>query len=298
MTQEVAMKTDFTYDALFFPDHRPLLANAEHMPPFDPNHTGFSLNNAWWLASLCQLAYCQDCQIGQELPRAGLRLERSFCGPSTQGFLASGNGYAVLVFRGTEIKQWLDIWMDAKFHFAPMRAIPKVHKGFQDALDEVWPEVQEALDQQQATGAPIWYTGYSLGAALATLTAARRPPAALVTFGSPRVGDLDFVRLLHDLPIHRFVNCCDVVAQAPPPAFGYWHVGELDFISATGHVLRSPESWHVARRQLAGQALYQTRLPWLHRAMVKNRLAADHAIVNYIAGIENDLARQAKTAML
>jgi hypothetical protein len=292
------MKTDYTYDALFFPDQRPLFDNVEHMPPFDPTHTGYSLSNAWWLASLCQLAYCQDCQIGQELLRVGLRLRRSFCGPGTQGFLAGGDGYAILVFRGTEIKQRVDIWTDAKFRLEPMRAVPEVHSGFQDALEEVWPEVQVALDQQQAAGIPVWYTGYSLGAALATLAAARRPPAALVTFGSPRVGDLDFVRLLHDLPIHRFVNCCDVVTQVPPPAFGYWHVGELDFISATGHVLRSPESWHVARRQLAGQVLYQARLPWLHRTMVKNRPAADHAIVNYIAGIERDLARRSKTAML
>ncbi len=289
------MKTDFTYDALFFPDHRPLFGGAEHIPPFDPTHTGFSLSNAWWLASLCQLAYCQDCQIGQELPRAGLRLERFFCGPGTQGFLASGDGFAIFVFRGTEIKQWLDIWTDANFRLKPMRAIPKIHGGFQDALDEVWPEVQDGLDQQQAAGIPVWYTGYSLGAALATLTAARRPPAALVTFGSPRVGNLDFVRLLQDLPIHRFVNCCDVVTQVPPPALGYWHVGEMDFISATGHVLRSPESWHVARRQLAGQALYQTKLPWLHGGMVKSRPAADHAIVNYIAGVEREMARQAKT---
>lgn len=290
------MKTDFTYDALFFPDQRPLFDAADHILPFDPTDTGFSLSNAWWLASLCQLAYCQDRQIGQALPNAGLHLERSFCGPSTQGFLASGASFAVLVFRGTEIKRWLDIWADARFRLRPMRAVPEVHGGFQDALDEVWPAVQDALDIQQAAGVPVWYTGYSLGAALATLAAARRPPAALVTFGSPRVGDLDFVRLLHDLPIHRFVNCCDVVTQVPPPAFGYWHVGELDFISATGHVLRSPESWHVARRQLAGLALYQTRLPWLHRSLVKDRPLADHAIVNYIAGIESELARQSGAA--
>lgn len=286
------MKTDFSYEALLYPDRRSVFAGFESMPPFDPGHTGYSLANAWWLASLCQLAYCQDRKIELELPRVGLRLERYLDGKSTQAFLACGDGFAVLVFRGTEIKQWLDIWTDAQFKLTPLRAVPEVHTGFQDALDQVWPEVEEALDQQQAAGLRVWYTGYSLGAALATLAAARRPPAALVTFGSPRVGDLDFVRLLQDLPIHRFVNCCDLVTQVPPPGLGYWHVGELDLISAAGHILRNPESWHVARRQLVGQAIYQARLPWLRRGMVKNRPAADHAIVNYIAGIEHELARR------
>lgn len=289
------MKTDFSYEALFFPDRRPLFHGFEHMPAFDPTHTTYSLANAWWLASLCQLAYCQDCEVELELLRVGLRLERYFYGQSTQAFLVGGPGFAVLVFRGTEIKQWLDIWADAQFHLTPMRAVPEVHSGFQDALDEVWSDVLETFDQQQAAGVPIWYTGYSLGAALATLAAARRPPTALVTFGSPRVGDLDFARLLHDLPIQRFVNCCDVVTQAPPPALGYWHVGELDFISAAGHVLRSPEPWHVARRRLAGQALYQAKLPWLRPNMVKTRPVADHAIVNYIAGIEHDLEASASS---
>ena len=41
--------------------------------------------------------------------------------------------------------------------------------------------------------------GHSLGAALATLAATVFPPALLVTLGSPRVGDAEFVAALAEV---------------------------------------------------------------------------------------------------
>jgi hypothetical protein len=284
------MHYDFRYEALYYPDRCPVFTGFESMPPFDPCVTGYSLANAWWLANLCQLAYCQERDIERELARVGLNLQCSCSGKSTQGFLATGDSFAILVFRGTEIEQWPDVLADAEFILTPMRGVPEVHAGFQKALNEVWPAVTVALDAAAAQGLPIWYTGYSLGPALATVAAARRPPAAMITFGSPRVGEEDFARLLQDLPIQRFVNCCDIVTQVPPLSFGYVHVGQMDFITSHGHVLRDPESWLVARRRLIGEIEYAAKLPWLRRGMVKLRPVADHAIVNYIAGIENEFA--------
>lgn len=280
------MNTDYSYTGLVFPDRRPLLRNVEQMPRFDAGETGLVLSNAWWLASLCQLAYCREDVIAALLPRVGLQLVATFNGASTQGFLARGDGFAFLVFRGTEFMVWLDLWTDAQFELTPMALQPEVHSGFRAALNEVWPAVTQALDALAAEGLPVWYTGYSLGAALATLAAARRAPMSLVTFGSPRPGNLDFMHQLDELPVYRFVNCCDVVTGTPPTALGYWHVGEQVFLTAQGHVLRDPEPWHVARRQVLGQLLYQARLPWLHPGMVKSRGLADHAILNYIAALE------------
>lgn len=283
------MPVDFSREALCYPDRRPVFVAVESVAPFDAENTGLSLTNAWWLANLCQLAYCQTCDIEQELQRVGWRLLEFFEGESTQGYLAAGTGFAVLTFRGTEIEQWPDIKADSAFGLIEFRGVPDVHGGFLGALDEVWPEVEAALDGVAAQGIPIWYTGYSLGAALATLAAARRPPAALYTFGSPRVGDLDFVRRLQELPIQRFVNCCDIVTQVPPPALGYWHVGQQEFITARGRILRNPESWHVARRRLMARLIYAAGLPWLRRGRVTMRSVADHAIVNYVAGIEREM---------
>ncbi len=52
----------------------------------------------------------------------------------------------------------------------------------------------------------VWFTGHSLGGALATLAAGRYERAPEVyTFGAPRVGDGEHVKSL-DTPVYRFVN--------------------------------------------------------------------------------------------
>lgn len=52
-------------------------------------------------------------------------------------------------------------------------------------------------------GCPVFYTEHSLGAALATLAAARRAPKAGYAFGSPRVGNQAFTSTLASVPIRR-----------------------------------------------------------------------------------------------
>ena len=71
------------------------------------------------------------------------------------------------------------------------------------------------------------------GAALSTLAAARAMiegrlprPAALYTFGSPRVGDATFTTTLRAVYHCRVVNDNDIVATVPPPLF-FRHDGEL-----------------------------------------------------------------------
>ena len=131
------------------------------------------------------------------------------------------------MFRGTnDLRNWL----------SNLNALPerwpvggKVHQGFVDVLDKVWAEVEAAV---AAWGGPVVYTGHSLGAALATLAASRRAPAALYSFGSPRVGDEAFGRTLDHVPVHRVVNSEDVVATVPPS------IGSVEFrhVGVTRHL--------------------------------------------------------------
>lgn len=65
----------------------------------------------------------------------------------------------------------------------------------------------------------MFMTGHGLGAALATLMASVRTPAALYTFRSPKVGDADFVATLAPIKSYRYVNCCDLVPQIPQQNF-------------------------------------------------------------------------------
>src|SRR5262249_14299388 len=108
-----------------------------------------------------------------------------------------------------------------------------------------------------------FYTGHSLGAALATLAATRRAPQAVYTFGSPRVGKEAFVRSLMSIPIYRVVDDEDVVTRVPPEILGFRHVGEV-------HTLKEPE---VTSFPPVVQHPPLSRPP---------KPLADHAPVNYV----------------
>jgi hypothetical protein len=128
-----------------------------------------------------------------------------------------------------------------------------VHRGFGRALDQVWDaEVAPALAAFLGLhpGAPVYFTGHSLGAALATISVTRFQGAAcaLYTFGSPRVGDDQFVRavLQKTTKVFRFVNCQDIVTQIPPEValeHYYRHVGAERYINRAGAILDHPSDF-------------------------------------------------------
>jgi hypothetical protein len=137
---------------------------------------------------------------------------------------------------------------------------------------------------------PVWYTGHSLGAALAVVTAVRQQPAGLITFGEPLVGDADFCRLVPDDRHFRVVDCCDVVTTLPPlTPGGYQHCGSLWFLDDDGDLVSAPTADQVSAAKLRGTVKYHLRFPLLKSGTVKVRLLADHTIVNYTAGLEKGL---------
>jgi predicted lipase len=167
-----------------------------------------------------------------------------------------------LVFRGTE-QYPRDFVMDIALPLVPFGTGPgTVHSGFLEALKSVWGPISEAMSRLDV---PLFYTGHSLGAALATLAAACRPPIALYTFGSPLVGDSAFARTLSKVPVFRIVNGTDAVTVVPPGDLGFCHVGEVHRLS--GHsqpgILRHP-------------------LDWLRSLFGPSPSLADHAPINYV----------------
>jgi triacylglycerol lipase len=212
----------------------------EPAPPeaFDPDAAGFSPVNAWWLSEMARLVYRRDPghdglpnpTRGRILARVGLAERATFSDGNLFAALIESAGaaqrpFAALVFRGSS--GHLDNWManlDAKAR--PWPTGGKVHGGFKKALLGFWPQILAAL---RDIDRPIFYTGHSLGAALATLAASLRPPRALYTFGSPRVGDSRFVRTLASLPVFRIANPRDIVTGLPPAGFPfrYRHAGQF-----------------------------------------------------------------------
>jgi hypothetical protein len=231
--------------------------------PFEPFAGGFSPVNAWWLAECALLSYADEDFIRRQFhdKTSGdtpLNADcKVFMGPETgaQCLVIDTDLFAVVTFPGTHIdnvnlpdpisglKLLLVDPADTKTDLDFARPLEgHVHPGFARAFRDVWtlagPRITEI--QQQDPSRPIWLTGHSLGAALATLAAhqlGRDAVSALYTFGSPAVGDSTFASEL-DVPTFRFVNNSDLIPRLPPslPLEDYQPVGELHFIDSSGAI--------------------------------------------------------------
>ena len=277
---------------------------ADH--PFQPNDTALNLRNAWWLMDAALLSYSSPATAVKAFAEAGLGATiKPFAGQiSTQAYVASSDQWIVMAFRGTQVDDFMasiiDWGVDAQFFPLPDAHFDLVHAGFLSAVREVWDDIVACVVDLQARKArPLWITGHSLGAALATMAAnlcSDQPNhlglAGLYTYGSPRVGDRGFGRRI-PCPVRRFRNNSDLVTHVPL-GLVFHHVGELEFIDAAGHahlamggtdklfleattVRLSPGEAHTMSRllQMSGGG---TPLPGF---------VADHAPINYAIRVWN-----------
>lgn len=230
---------------LLFPGNANDFFRRRGFPAFEPDAKGYSPINALWLAELSRLIYRHDEEEDDQPPmptrtsfliKAKLRQRQFFLSreTDTQAMLVESTGespFVVLVFRGTE-QTPKDMFIDLNIGKFPLDENDiDVHDGFQKSLDSVWSEIEAALRLFPENG-PVFYTGHSLGAALATLAAAKHPPRAVYTFGSPLVGNQKFVDSLNKTPFYRVVDDKDSIATLPPQAMGFRHVGKEQKLTA------------------------------------------------------------------
>jgi triacylglycerol lipase len=281
---EVApLRTRTTWSELLRPGDAAGFFECGSLPSFDPVAGGFNQSIAWWLAELSRLVYRHEGEGdgGELVPlrseflrRAGLTQIRFFnsAKTGTQAFLVASENpsFAVLAFRGTE-QRLRDFATDATFLQVPFAkdGSAQVHEGFKHALDSVWPDIAEELGRLSV---PVFFTGHSLGAALATLATARREPGAAYTFGCPRVGDSAFAGSLGNLPLYRVVYGADIVPFLPPEGLGFVHGGELHKIGPQPD-LAVADSPKALRESLASAFLSFPDPPLI---------LADHALINYV----------------
>jgi triacylglycerol lipase len=223
--------------------------------PFHPTSEEFELVNAWWLSEAAALVYAEEEFVRPRFQRAGLPVVKYFNGESTDCFVASNETYIIVAFRGTESRRrsgakdfrniLADVKADSNIMLVESEHGGKVHKGFNDALDEIWKDLFHYIKSLHCPSRSLWITGHSLGAALATLAAARYGDVqSLYTFGSPRVGDTGFKEHFA-IRTYRVVNNTDIVTAVPPPGL-YRHVGELWYIDSDGlihHDIQRVEMW-------------------------------------------------------
>jgi triacylglycerol lipase len=237
--------------------------------PFRPDARGFELVNAWWLSEAATLAYSAPALAEPVFEhKTPLQQVRTFAtGGGTECFVASNEEFAIAAFRGSEltprpgsprdfyhiIKDWL-----RDFDIRTSNSVPgaTVHRGFADGVKDVWENEGFGDYVKGLRARKVWFTGHSLGAALATLAAARALDenvrvGGLYTFGSPRVGDGDFAdsfrRMMAEegLTYFRFVNGDDAVTAVPlvsklrpsiPPFIRFKHAGTPKYIDRGGQI--------------------------------------------------------------
>jgi triacylglycerol lipase len=280
---------------------------------FEADATAHSRLNAWWLAEAAWLAYWHDTEAaaGAWRDRAGMSC-KLIAHHGAEAYLMASSRFAIVSFRGTQPDDWSDLFDDALYVTAGWDA-GHVHGGFARRLDAPDAEIRRFLDDLPG-GCRVWFTGHSLGAAVATLAAYRyrSRTGGVYTFGSPLVGNAVFSgtvsAMLADRS-YRYVNDHDVVTRVPPPPFAkpngsYTHVEDGRWINSDGHIGTVPPSLVAFVRDVFGQpkaildvidlhALDLANVQTLGRHPTLPDGLSDHTPLFYVLHCWNDFADHA-----
>jgi triacylglycerol lipase len=185
----------------------------------------------------------EEKKLRSELGILKMQLLATFDSAGTQAILVGFDDFVVLAFRGTEATSIKDIKADTRAKTIACETRGKIHAGFNEAFNNVRPDVERELKREGIQDKPLFLTGHSLGGALATIAAKklshRGGLAACYTFGSPRVGDEQWVENIKT-PVYRLVNAADCVTMLPPGAETITVAGWLaQFIPWVGKPIRS-----------------------------------------------------------
>lgn len=203
------------------------------------------------------------------------------------------------VGRGTE-RSAADILTDVKFRREDLTADKRggrVHRGFLAAWRAIGDAAIDAVHVQVDCGRRPWFTGHSLGAALAVLAATSTPlflaRARLVTFGCPRVGDADFARFFRAVDHWRFVKGADIVPLLPLLFLGFRHGWHSVHIDCDGTLHEGATLWREAWGRLRSLVTFDwARVPvgigLGPVGVAPAAMIGDHAIGGYLESLTEE----------
>jgi len=184
-------------------------------------------------ACIARLAYKDlDKEVRKEWKALGFTSVKFFDIEGAQAYVLGNKERITVAFRGTEPKEKSDV-------FADLEATHErgFHEGFYEEYEKlelkVHGEVAKLMGRKKR---PVFVTGHSLGAAIASIFCFHYPAAeALYTYGCPRNATPSKGKELK-VPHYRCVNNNDIVPSMPPALLWYKHHGELCYINFYGNV--------------------------------------------------------------
>ena len=232
-------------------------------------------------AKISQITYDDPKESKKKFQDLGLNIVEYFnVNDATAYLLQDLDGSLILSFRGTSSKSDVkaDLTSGKNFEIVNGQSAGKVHVGFKQEINKLWPKISQSLLNVQS----LYITGHSLGAAMATIAARRlnSKVTALITFGSPRVGNKYFVNGLNDLNIlhYRVQNNCDDVTKVPPRLMGFRHHGIHMYMNYYGQ-FRKLNPWQQVKDMIRSRVIASRRGEHFIGAR-------DHFMENYILALE------------
>ena len=234
-------------------------------------------------AKLSGIAYSNLKDAKSQAKKLGFTTIEFYDKDGAQAYRFMNKSDIVIACRGTQPNEFNDIRADLRAVPVMAETVGKVHLGFKNEVDDLWPMVCEDINRKANIKKDLWFCGHSLGAAMATIMASRclhnqelNDPLELYTYGSPRVGWRKYVNSL-GIVHHRWVNNNDIVTGVPLWLMGYVHHGDKHYLNAYGKV-RNPSGWQLFKDRMRGM--------WMGIKNKKIDNFSDHSITNYIKHIE------------
>lgn len=272
----------------------------------------YSDRTAWIMAKLSELAYRpfeegpdEKRALEEELRSGGFELIKPFNlkteKADTQAILVRQPGVmCALVFRGTSAN-FKDIFTDLNAKWMATEG-GSAHRGFLDAFEAAKDKIVKAI-AEIPPDEPLYVAGHSLGGALASVAAMQLDKthtlAACYTYGSPRVGNAEWVKNIK-VPVYRTVNTADGVPLVPFSAIagiflfwlskvgfvGFKHVGDLRYLPKG-----EPEMYETGflggakRAARIGWAVAQVFIRFDYKKVLP--LVMDHKISGYVKKLQS-----------
>lgn len=231
-------------------------------------------------AKLSTIAYMNEKPAQTACKKLGFPWAKLISKDGAEVLIAKDRNDLWFAFRGTEPSKLNDVMADLKVFKNAAKAGGKVHGGFQQEVNDLWMDVVKELEHndQLKIRKDVYFTGHSLGAAMATISSTRYQPQELFTFGSPRVGGARFIKNIK-CPHYRFMNNNDIVCRIPPAWLGFRHHGEMMYFNRFGELSPNP-TWK--------DLLYGILNSWKRFKFFDG--VVDHGMPNYVRAIKK-LAR-------